>query len=294
MNKNSISTLMLSLIFSVIVFVSCSEDDPALPTISLSETLIDALAEENISISASYVAEAGAESITITKYWDGTSQGTPEVKSSLQGSGTINFNYTVTQEDAEHVLKFNFTIIDNEGQIAQKELVVNVELTAKQLLLKYDWLLSEEIRVLTGENDIADHYNDDVYRFNADGTYQKSIGTKIDAFSDIWYKHCTYDFNEDTMVLKLHRTGAFGGDAYDTINITLIDHNGIEADVTYLGLDAFNTGSEAVPYEASEEYIKKFVAQAKGSSFDPYAPGADDDVEGPSATPCNTSDFVNN
>ncbi len=68
----------------------------------------------------------------------------------------------------------------------------------------------------------------------------------------------------------------------------------MEGDVIYLGLDAFNTGSEAVPYEASENYLKKFTAQAKGSSFDPYGPGSEDDIEGPSATPCNDADFVNN
>ena len=133
MRKNLIPTLILSLILNV--FVSCSDDDSAPPTISLSETSIDVKAEDNISITATYTAEAGAETITITKYWDGTVQGTPEVKSTLQNSGTINFNYTVSQDDADHILKFNFTIIDNEGLVDQKEVVINVELTSLQLLL---------------------------------------------------------------------------------------------------------------------------------------------------------------
>ena len=292
MRKNLIPTLILSLILNV--FVSCSDDDSAPPTISLSETSIDVKAEDNISITATYTAEAGAETITITKYWDGTVQGTPEVKSTLQNSGTVNFNYTVSQDDADHILKFNFTIIDNEGLVDQKEVVINVELTSLQLLLKYDWNHSDEVRGLTGLSDIQEWYKDDVYRFNADGTYQKSIGAQADDFSDIWYKHCTYNFNEDTNVLKLHKTGAFGSDAYEVITITSITKDGIEGDITYLGLDAFNTGTEAVPYEATEEYVKKFSSQAKGDSFDPYAPGPDDDVEGPSATPCNAADFVNN
>ncbi len=289
-----ISTLTLSILFSGLVFVSCSEDDFAAPSIDLSETLLDAKAEEAITITASYTAEAGVESITITKYWDGAVQGTPEVKLDLQSSGSIDFQYTVLVDDADHVLKFNFTILDNKGQIAQKELVLNVELSSRQLLLKYDWLLTDEVRAKTGESDIQDHYTDDVYRFNADGTYQKSIGEMADDFNDVWYKHCTWDFNDETRVLKLHRTGAFGGDAYDVMTITIINHNEIESDVTYLGLDTFNTGEEAVPYEAEEAYVKKFSAQAKGSSFDPYAPGADDDAEGPSDTPCNAADFANN
>jgi hypothetical protein len=158
-----------------------------------------------------------------------------------------------------------------------------------QILLKYDWLLTDEIRVKTGESDISDAYTDDVYRFNEDGTYQKSIGEKVDDFSDIWYKHCTWNIDEETGVLKMHRTGAFGSDVYDVMTITSLTKEALEADIVYEGLDAFDPS-----YDPIEDYVKKMSAQAKGSSFDPYGVGPDDDVEGPSATPCNQSDFVNN
>lgn len=283
--------MVVTLVMSLIITTSCDEDDPAIPTIGLSETSIDAKAEESISVTVTFVAEAGAKSITVSKLWDGEVQGTPEVSTGADLEGNLVFEYDVLQDDADYVLTFNFLIEDNEGQTAEIELVVNVELTTRQLLLKYNWLLSDEIRNKTGASDITDAYTDDIYRFNADGTFDKSIGAKADDFGDAWYNYCEWDLNETTNRLLMHKTGAFLSNVVDTLDITLITAEAIEADVTYLGLDAFNTGSEDVPYEASEDYVKKFTAQVKGASFDPYKAGAEDDA-GPAGT-CNDVELVN-
>ncbi|MEO9802495.1 MAG: hypothetical protein ABJF04_04570 [Reichenbachiella sp.] len=292
MYKNFSTTAMtVILMMSVIITTSCDEDDPAVPTIALSETAIDVKAEESISVTVTFQSEAGAKSITVSKLWDGEVQGTPEVSTGADLEGNLVFEYDVIQDDADHVLTFNFLIEDNEGQTGQVELVVNVELTSRQLLLKYNWLLSDEIRNKTGASDITDAYTDDIYRFNADGTFDKSIGAKADDFGDAWYNYCEWDLNETTNRLLMHRTGAFLANVVDTLDITMITSEAIEADVTYLGLDAFNTGNEDVPYEAVEAYVKKFTAQVKGDSFDPYKAGAEDDA-GPAGT-CNDVELVN-
>lgn len=289
MSKNFITCIIPSLFIAFYLFISCSDDDPTPPTISLDVTTIDVVAVETNAVTVTYSAETASSTIVVTKYLDDTPSES-ENFTKTENNGSFNFEFAVSVDDSDSgIVKYNFTITDGNGLTAQTELVVNVQLTMTQILLKYDWLLTDEIRVKTGESDISDVYTDDVYRFNEDGTYQKSIGVKVDDFSDIWYKHCTWNLNEETGVLKMHRTGAFGGDVYDEMTITSLTKEALEADIVYEGLDQFDPS-----YDPIEDYIKKMSAQAKGSSFDPYGVGPDDDVEGPSTTPCNQSDFVNN
>lgn len=289
MSKNFITCIIPSLFIAFYLFISCSDDDPTPPTISLDVTTIDVVAVETNAVTVTYSAETASSTIVVTKYLDDTPSES-ENFTKTENNGSFNFEFAVSVDDSDSgIVKYNFTITDGNGLTAQTELVVNVQLTMTQILLKYDWLLTDEIRVKTGESDISDVYTDDVYRFNEDGTYQKSIGVKVDDFSDIWYKHCTWNLNEETGVLKMHRTGAFGSDVYDVMTITSLTKEALEADIVYEGLDQFDPS-----YDPIEDYIKKMSAQAKGSSFDPYGVGPDDDVEGPSTTPCNQSDFVNN
>jgi hypothetical protein len=274
------NTLINSFLFAGIMalsvgLVSCDDDESfAAPTIELSETSVTASPGDEVSITIDAAAAAGVESFVITKIWDGTPQDS-ETLTEIPAT----YNYTVTAEDADHVLTISFTLTDKEQRSIGADLVVTVELTSLQILLKYNWRLSEEIRAKTNEDDITDAYNDDVYQFNADGTYEKSIGAKADAFGDLITNYCFYDLNETTMRLLMSRSeNFFGTDAVDTLDITIIDETKMYADITYYGLDAFNDGSQDVAYESVEDYEKRFVAVAKTSSFDPYNPGADDDT----------------
>jgi hypothetical protein len=251
---------------------SCKDDDEAAaPTLTLSEELITASPGQQISVSIEALTAAGFDNLVVTKLWDGVSQN-EETFETLPDK----YTYTVTEQDADHVLTINFTVKDTKGRTASKDVVVTIELTPRQLLLKYNWRLNEEIRKKTNANDIDDVYNDDVYQFNADGTYQKSIGQKKDDFNDIWYNYCYWDLNDNSLKLLMSRTGAFGEKVTDTLNITLIDETKLQADVTYYDLDVFDA-----TYDKVEQYQKRFVAVPKTPSFDPYLPGADDDATGP-------------
>jgi hypothetical protein len=138
-------------------------------------------------------------------------------------------------------------------------------------------------------NDITEAYTDDVYRFNADGTYNKSIGAMKDGFSDDWYNYCYYDLNDNTLRLMMSRTGAFGEKVTDTLDITIIDKTKMYSDINYYGLDVFNTEGMANPYDPVEAYEKRMVAVAKVSSFDPYEPG---NVENDDAGPAGYCEVV--
>lgn len=274
--KKSLLFSFVALLISATFFVtSCTEDFEA-PTVALSEEAIDAKAGEEISVTVTVTAPAGLDKVVATMLHDGVAVGTP--MEYMETSFT--YTYTVTEDDVDPILSINFTATDLEGQEGEKELVVDVELTMTQLLLKYDWLLSEEIRETTNTNDISDVYTDDLYRFYEDGTYDKSIGAKVDAFSDLWFNYCYWKLDEATSTLIMSRTGAYLEDVRDTINITLLDATELRGNVVYYGLDVFDPS-----YAAVENYEKVFAAMAKGENFDPYQIGSDDDA-GPAGV-CN-------
>lgn len=287
-NKNRMKKLFICLSVGLIAasgfLASCEEDENfAAPTLTLSETEATASPGDEVAVTVTATTDGGFQKLVVTKFWDGVKQEEETFNSPLAAP----YTYTVTDEDADHILTLNFTVTDNKGKSASKELIITVELTPVQLLLKYNWRLSEEIRKKTNSNDISDPYTDDVYRFNADGTYNKSIGQKADDFNDIWYNYCYYDLNEETMKLLMSRTGAFGEQVTDTLLVTVLDDTKLYADVTYYGLDIFDPS-----YDPAEEYEKRFVAVAKTSTFDPYKPGAADDTEGP-AKMCADVTFEN-
>jgi hypothetical protein len=284
MKKFLLTCLSVGIIAAGGFLASCDNDENfAEPTLTLSQTNVTASPGDEVSVAITAAAEAGIRDLVVTKRWDGTTVDT-ETFTTLPSTPYV---YTVTDDDADHIVTLNFTLTDKKNKSVSKEVVITVELTPRQLLLKYNWRLSEEIRKKNNTNDINDAYTDDVYRFNADGTYNKSIGAKADDFGDIWFNYCYWDLNDNTLKLLMSRTGAFGEEVTDTLRIKVIDETKLHADVTYYGLDVFDE-----TYDPVEEYEKRFVAVPKVASFDPYQPGAADDETGPAGM-CADVEFEN-
>lgn len=265
-------------VFTAVAFLaSCSDDEGTeKPDISLSETSVTASSGDEVTVTLDISTDAGFESLVVTKLWDGQSQNV-ETFDTPQSS----YTYTVVDDDADHVLTLNFTVTDSKGRTAQQELVITIELSARQILLKYDWRHNEEIREKTSENEIQDYYTDDVYRFNADGTWQKSIGSKSDGWGDELSTYCYYNLNNNTLRLLLSQTTydskTWAKITYvDTLDVTQIDETKLYADVKLYGLDELDA-----TYDPVEVYERRFVAVARASSFDPYKPGSSDDTTGP-------------
>lgn len=284
MKKYVLTGLMAFAIAGTAFLVSCSDDEDGKPSISLSETDATASAGDEVAVTITTKTPAGFKSLVVTKMWDGVA--VPGEEETFTEPLDDDYVYTVVEEDADHVVTINFTVTDKNNKTDSKDLVITIELTARQLLLKYNWRLDQEIWKETGDNEITDAYTDDVYRFNANGTYDKSIGAKVDDFSDLWYNYCYYDLNGNTLKLLMSRTGAFGEKVTDTLRITVIDATKLYANVTYYGLDVFDD-----KYGPVEEFEKRFVAVAKVASFDKYQAGAADD--GGPAGYCEEVDFEN-
>ncbi len=258
---------------------SCSEDDaPGKPSISLSQTNVTASAGDEVSVTVTTKTEAGFQALVVTKLWDGA----PVVGGIETFTEELDeaYVYTVEEEDADHVVTLNFTVIDDKNKTASKDLVIEIELTASQLLLKYNWRLSSSVRKKTDVNDPNDYIYDNVYHFNTDGTFDMSIGEMDDGLFDFFISYCLYDLNESNLRLLINTTSAFGAenDKTDSLYITTINDLKFEADVNYFGLDVFNEEGMEDPYEPIEAYHNTYVAVPRTGTFDPYKPGATDDA----------------
>ena len=276
MKKYSTYLSGICVLLAVVVFVSCGEKSTDPPTIQLSQTTATGKSGDEISVSVTTATDGGFKSLVVTKLWDGDAQDSETFNAPLSSA----YTYTVVDEDADHVVTINFTVTDNEGRTASAELVVSIELTARQILLKYNWQKSSEIRDADDTDYMNAAFADDVYRFNADGTFNKSFGSTLADFDGL-NVFCSYDLNDNTVRLLLLNSGlafAFGdpnGYTVDTLDITVIDENQFTATTTIYGLDFFGP-----PFTAVEPFTFNFVAIPKSSSFDPYGAGATDDANG--------------
>jgi len=273
----SIIRVALVLVSMGLVLQSCEEEFAA-PSVTLDNTDISAKAGEEITIIATVTAPAGFSKLTVQKFWDDTEEGSPSEVTDLT-DGKYSFFYTVTEDDVEPILKFRFTAIDNDGQASTPvEAVVDVELTWSQILVKYDWAHTGYIRKKTSTNDISTANADDVYRFNADGSFELSMGTEYDGYED-FHHYCYWKIDETAGTLTLSWSDlndtwtAYDKHVEETYTIATITQDKIEGDITIEGLDAIDPD-----YDASEDFTKVWSAQAKSSNFDPYKPGPDDDA----------------
>lgn len=281
MKTVKLSTLLL-IPFAVITMfmISCDKDeDVAAPTVTLDNEILSANVGETIEITATVDAPGGFDKLVVSKLHNGTSVDNTEY---TEEKSSYLFTYVIAEDDVDPILTFSFTAYDKGGKTGAREAIVDIGLTMTQTLLKYDWLLTEEIREKTGTNDIAAHYTDDIYRFHEDGTWQRSFGEKLGALDGL-DSYCYWNLNEESGLLQMSRTDWVGNTTIDTLNITELSSTAFVADAIYRGLDLFDE-----TYDPVENFVKKFAAQAKGANFDPYGVGASDD-NGPIA--CEAVDW---
>jgi len=120
--------LLLLIIGGVMMLVgSCKEDDDIIfsnPTISLSETTIDAEVDDVVDVNVTIVASAGFSTLVIKKFYGVTEQSSQTVTNLTNNA--YAFQYTIVEEDVNVGLKFDFIVMDNRGKTALATLTINV------------------------------------------------------------------------------------------------------------------------------------------------------------------------
>ena len=108
MKNNLINSFLIGTIAFSGALVSCDDDDESFapPTIALSETTVSGSPGDEVSVTIDATAAAGLESLVITKNWDGT----PQSNETLTELPSSAYTYTITDEDADHIVTINFTV----------------------------------------------------------------------------------------------------------------------------------------------------------------------------------------
>ena len=169
---------------SALTFSSCKKDDDtkAAPTVTLDVTSFTGKIGQTASVAVVVVAKEGLKSLTITKYL-GT---TVDASYGTAGTKTVTTlthaeDYVLNEEGLSAPVRFKFEATDNKDQVSSADFIVTTEASTSYLLVKYNWQWKSKVGKIfdtdPGESEqILACEEDNVYSFNADGTYTLDYG----------------------------------------------------------------------------------------------------------------------
>lgn len=162
---------------------ACKDEETfPVPTVTLSSTTFSGKIGETATTTVTVVAPAGLRTLKITKY-----KGT-DVDVSFGTNGTETYtdlthtlDYVLAAEGLSTPIRFNFTAEDSKGQTGSADLIITTEPSVAYLLVTYNWQWKSKVGKIfatdPGESEqIVDCEKDNVYSFNADGTYALDYG----------------------------------------------------------------------------------------------------------------------
>jgi hypothetical protein len=200
MKKSRLLLINCFALLATVCFVSCSDDDessPA-PTITLSEEEFSGKSGQDAEITVNIAAPAGLKNLKITKQINLTtdpSYGTNGVETITPASNPKTyehtFTYTLSPDEVDQLVSFNFMAEDASGKTSEADLTINTTASGEQIIVSNGWKFKTKQNVTSGtpQDDLAECLKDDVFTYNADGTMAINYGANA----------CQFDgFNEYT------------------------------------------------------------------------------------------------
>lgn len=201
MKKSRLLLINCFALMATVFFTSCDEDGddtPSAPTISLSEEEFSGKSGQDAEITVNISAPGGLKNLKITKQINlatDESYGTDGVVTIIPGSNpttyTHEFTYTLSPDEVDQLVSFNFEAEDANGKKSETDLTINTTASGAQIIATYGWKFKAKQNVTSGtpQDDLSECAKDDVYTYNTDGTMAINYGANA----------CTFDgFNEYT------------------------------------------------------------------------------------------------
>lgn len=201
----------------LILLGSCRKDktDLSLPIVKLSTDKITGKSERQIQVSVSLSAPLGLGSLQISKGVNlktDSNYGTNGILSVNPPAGTGNswnyaFTYTLSPDEVDKLVGFNFKLIDAKGRSAEKDLTVYTTVSGAQTIFTHKWALVSKFWK-TGNppaESIKDCEKDDTYQWNRDSTMSINYGKlacDFDGFNV--YDKWTLSADEKTFTQTYH------------------------------------------------------------------------------------------
>lgn len=171
------------LAIATLTMSSCKDEETfPVPTVTLSSTAFSGKIGQTATVTATVVAPGGLKALKITKY-----KGV-DIDASFGTGGTQTFthlthtlDYVLAAEGLSTPIRFKFSAEDDKGQIGTADFIITTEPSASYLLVTYNWQWKSKVGKVfdtdPGESEqILDCEKDNVYSFNADGTYALNYG----------------------------------------------------------------------------------------------------------------------
>ena len=265
---------LLAILFSCVLtlsIISCDDDDnDPDTTIAIDKTTVSLKTGEVLELKITVDAGVGLEKLTIYKLMDDVVKETTNAEFTEEdGKYVYDFAYLIKPEDVDGILKFKFEAVDKNERTIPAELVVEVELSSEDILKKFDWKMSSEIRKDTDEEIIEQqNKSDNIHRFGEDYSYNIDYGAKNGNLDGLSY-FCSWKLNEAKDSLFVTRldidwsTFLFSVEKIEKYKIESLDKETLKILITE-DMTGF-TG-----YNGETTFLQTFAAMPQTEDFVPY------------------------
>lgn len=264
--KRILNSLFVFLLLMLIA--SCSDDEKTSPSLlNLSKTQASVQIGDVFDVELSFENKDNFKTIKVIKAINGqvvTSYNRVIDVSTI--SNPYKFEENVVNGDEVATVTYSFYGLDASGkQLDAMDCILNVKLAYEPLLVKYDWGLVSQL--IAGYEFAEDHAKDDVYRFNADKSWELDWGAKKSpAALETLNSYCAWKpiVNGAKMdSIYMIKYNIFGGPADITKYKVLKMENKemileTRQDWSWLGL------------ATDEKVTEKYETKSKSPSFNPY------------------------
>jgi len=181
------------------------------------------------------------------------------------GNDSYPFSQMILAGDEEGTLVYTFSGFNGSGALIDaSDLAVSVRLSGVPLLTRYDWRLAQQIT--GGDNTLTDAMRDNVYRLNADYSWQYDWGASGPTNFEDLNQYCAWKIigNESQVdSIYLIKFGFLAATpTLEGYKVTKLEGEDLwletTMDLSWLGLSA------------ETPVIEKYIGIAKSSDFTPY------------------------
>ncbi len=186
----------------VLFFASCKKDsaDPNLPVLKLHPVNVTGKSGQRLFDTLDIIALNGVGKLQISKTINLVADASFGVQSATPVSTGTNtyqyiFEYTYQPEEVNKLVGINYHFEDGKGNVAEKDLTINTNPSAAQIIASHKWKLISKLwtTAIPQEESINDCEKDDIHSFNlSDSTLSVDYGANactFDGFNiyDRWY-----------------------------------------------------------------------------------------------------------
>lgn len=183
--------LTIALIGGLFMMAGCKKDgtDPNMPVMQLSSDNVTGKSGKLIETTIDISIPDGFKELVITKGVNlvpDNVYGTKKVTPTSTGNNQYQykFTYTLSPDETDKLVGFNFRLTDNQGRAVEKDLTVNTVASAAQNIFSHKWLLRSKFQE-SGQpavETITDCEKDDVFYWKRDSSITVNYGSSACTF----------------------------------------------------------------------------------------------------------------